>query len=168
MWLKMADEISRYIAAFRGRLQYKDITWWRHQMETFSALLALCVGNSPATSPVAGEFPTQSPVTRSFDVFFDLGLNKRLSKRPWGWWFQTISWSLWRHRNDLIAVISLLTLANRWSYIFVHGAPAPLSYEVQHFCNDHFITIWKKWRHNEPAGVWNRRCLNCLLNCWFR
>ena len=42
-------------------------TWWRHQMETFSALLALCAGNSPVT----GEFPSQRPVTRSFDVFFD-------------------------------------------------------------------------------------------------
>ena len=40
--------------------------WWRHQMETFSALLAICAGNSP----VPGEFPTQRPVTRSFDVFF--------------------------------------------------------------------------------------------------
>ena len=44
-------------------------------METFSALLALCAGNSPST----GEFPTQRPVTRSFDVFFDLRLKKRLS-----------------------------------------------------------------------------------------
>ena len=44
-------------------------------METFSALLAICVGNSP----VPGEFPSQRPVTRSFDVFFDLDLNKRLS-----------------------------------------------------------------------------------------
>ena len=44
-------------------------------METFSALLAICAGNSP----VPGEFPTQRPVTRSFDVFFDLRLNKRLS-----------------------------------------------------------------------------------------
>ena len=40
-------------------------------METFSALLVLCAGNSPAT----GEFPAQRPVTRSFDVFFDLRLN---------------------------------------------------------------------------------------------
>ena len=46
-----------------------------------------------------GEFPTQRPVTRSFDVFFHLRLNKRLSKQPWGWWFETPSWSLWRHRN---------------------------------------------------------------------
>ena len=27
------------------------------------------------------------PVTRSFDVFFDLRLNKQLSKQWWGWWF---------------------------------------------------------------------------------
>ena len=37
-----------------------------------------------------GEFPTQRPVTRSFDVFFHLRLNKRLSKQPWGWWFETL------------------------------------------------------------------------------
>ena len=43
----------------------RGIVWWRHQMETFSALLALCAGNSPMT----GEFPAQRPVTRSFDVF---------------------------------------------------------------------------------------------------
>ena len=59
-------------------------TWWRHQMETFSASLTLCAGNSP----VAGEFPAQSPVTRSFDGFFGLRLNKRLSEQSWGWWFE--------------------------------------------------------------------------------
>ena len=51
--------------------------WWRHQMETFSALLALCAGNSP----VIGEFPAQRPVTLNFDVLVDLRLNKRLSKQ---------------------------------------------------------------------------------------
>ena len=75
---------------------YTDKTWWRHQMETFSALLAICAGNSP----VPGEFPTQRPVTRSFDVYFDLRPNKRLSKQSWGWRFETLSCSLWRHRNE--------------------------------------------------------------------
>ena len=69
--------------------------WWRHQMETFSVLLAICAGNSPVT----GEFPTQRPVTRSFDVFFDLRLNKQLSKQSWGWWFETPLWPLCRHCN---------------------------------------------------------------------
>ena len=50
------------------------LTWWRHQMETYSALLAFCAGNSP----VSGEFPTQRPVTRGFDVFFDLRLNETI------------------------------------------------------------------------------------------
>ena len=68
---------------------------WRHQMETFSALLTICAGNSPVT----GEFHTQRSVTRSFDVFFDLSLNKRLSKQSWGWWFETPSRPLRRHRN---------------------------------------------------------------------
>ena len=67
----------------------------RHHMETFSALLALCVGNSVVT----GAFPTQRPETRSFGVFFDLRLNKRLSKQSRGWWFETPSRSLWRHCN---------------------------------------------------------------------
>ena len=70
--------------------------WWRHQMETFSMSLALCVGNSP----VNDEFPTQRPVTWSYDVFFDLRLNKGLSKQWWGWWFKTLSCSLWRHCNE--------------------------------------------------------------------
>ena len=62
-----------------------------------SALLAICAGNSP----VPGEFPAQRPVTRSFDVFFDLRLNKRLSKQSWGLWFETLSRQIWRHRNVL-------------------------------------------------------------------
>ena len=70
-------------------------SWWRHQMETFSALLALCTGNSPVT----GEFPAQRPVTRSFDVFFDLHRNKRLNKQSRRWCFETPSRSLWRHCN---------------------------------------------------------------------
>ena len=73
------------------------LPWWRHQMETFSALPALCAGNSP----VPGEFPAQRPVTRSLDVFFDLRLNKRLSKQSWGWWFETLSCPLWRHCDGI-------------------------------------------------------------------
>ena len=72
--------------------------WWcRHQLETFSALLAICAGNSPVT----GEFPSQRPVTRSFDVFCDLRLNNRLSKPIVRWWFETPSLPLWRQYNVL-------------------------------------------------------------------
>ena len=47
----------------------------------------------------SGQFPAQRPVTGSFNVFFDLRLNKRFSKQPWGWWFETPLWSLWRQCN---------------------------------------------------------------------
>ena len=63
-----ADSLWAWISHPKGQ------SWWRHQME-FSALLALCAGNSPVT----GEFPARMPVTWSFDVFFHLRLNKRLS-----------------------------------------------------------------------------------------
>ena len=88
------DEFTTVHWLRHGRIPYAS-SWWRHQMETFSALLAICAGNSP----VPGEFPTQRPVTRSFDVCFDLCLNKRLSKQSWGWWFETLSCPLWRHNN---------------------------------------------------------------------
>ena len=77
-----------------------------------------------------GEFPAQRPVTRSFDVFFDLRVNKRLSKQPRGWRLETPSWSLWRHRNvwkmnDMITyqsgrspkVVALISATNFSSYI---------------------------------------------------
>ena len=84
------------------------------------ALLAICVGNSPVPS----EFPAQRPVTRSFDVFFNLRLNKRLSKQSWGWWFETLSRPLWRHRNVEKLHSSL-----------------PITYQIfysklTHFCNE--------------------------------
>ena len=57
--------------------RFTSMAWWRQQMETFSALLAICAGSSPVT----GEFPAQGPVVWSFDVFFDLRLNKQWSKQ---------------------------------------------------------------------------------------
>ena len=92
---KISEFEIRYIFFLFQRICIWKCSWWRHQMETFSALLVLCSGNSPVT----GEFPAQRPVTRSFDVFFDLRLNKRLSKQSWGWWFETPSRPLWRHCN---------------------------------------------------------------------
>ena len=114
------------------------IAWWRHQMETFSAILTICTGNSL----VIGEFPAQRPVTRSFDVFFDLRPNKRLSKQSWGWWFETPSCPLCRHCNGtqsqawklmalllgikyiskwILAWISNCILIKLWNAVIKHG-----------------------------------------------
>ena len=66
-----------------------DVIKWKH----FPRYWHLC-----------GEFTglrwiPRTPVTRGFGVFLDLRMNKRLSKQPWGWWFQTLSRPLWRHCN---------------------------------------------------------------------
>ena len=75
--------------------------WWRHRMETFSALLALCAGNSPVT----GEFPAQRPVTRSFDVFFDLRLKN-------GWVNNRQAGDLRRHRSHYDVIVMSWKIAH--------------------------------------------------------
>ena len=82
--------------AYRWKRPYPLNTWLRHQMYTFSALLAICAGNSPAS----GELPAQRPVTQSFDVFFDLCINKQLKKQSRGGWLETLSRPLWRHCHE--------------------------------------------------------------------
>ena len=99
-WLLRHTKCHELIGPGRCGWNSKSFTaWWRHQMERFSALLAICAGNLPVPS----EFPTQRPVTRSFDVYFDLRHSKWLSKQSWGWWFETPSSPLWRHRNGTVA-----------------------------------------------------------------
>ena len=74
------------------------VIWWRHQMETFSELMALCAGihRSAVNSPHKGQWC-------GVLVFsFIYALSKRLRKRSWDWWFETPSRPLWRHCNDLI------------------------------------------------------------------
>ena len=90
-------------------------SWWQHQTETFSALLALYAGNSPVT----GEFPTHRPGTRSLDVFGDLRLNKRLNKQSWGWWFKTPSLPLWRHCNVIWKTEFSLHLPGQMTYLWL-------------------------------------------------
>ena len=112
-----------------------SITWWRHQMETFSALLAICAGNSP----VPGDFPAQRPVTRRFDVFFDLRLNKRLSKQSWGWWFDTLSCSLWRHRNVYFTGYHGKYATTMWFCFGVEWTPLLIVYEHLTHPSTHYV-----------------------------
>ena len=116
--------------------------WWRHQMETFSALLAICAGNSP----VPGEFPTQRPVTRSFDVYFDLRPNKRLSKQSWGWWFETLSAPFWRHRNESVNNVkstSMSLLHMFREYCRIRRASVNLPFH---------LIVWNPWHVNFGNG----------------
>ena len=90
-WLNFIEMFSTPKIKMQCKLK-----WRRHQMETIGALPALCAGNSP----VIGEFPSQRPMTRSYDVFFHLRLNDGWVKQSWGWWFETPSRSLWRNVNE--------------------------------------------------------------------
>ena len=82
--------------------------WWRHQMETFPRYWSFVRGihRSPVNSPHKGQWRG----TLMFSLI--CALNKRLSKQPWGWWFETTSLSLWRHCNE----------KSRYRRIFVKGA----------------------------------------------
>ena len=75
-------------------------------METFSALLVFCAGNSPVTD----EFPTQRPATRSFGFLFDPRLDQQLSKQWSRWWFETPSRSLWCRCNGFQGISTLYSL----------------------------------------------------------
>ena len=86
-------------------LQHKDITWKctaLFMMTSLNGNILRVSGHLCGDSPAPDEFPAQRPVMRSFDVFFDLRLNKRLSKQSWGWLFETPSCPLWRHSNEIM------------------------------------------------------------------
>ena len=137
-------ECVTYVKHFFTETLPSHNTWWRHQMETFSALLAICAGNSP----VPGEFPAQRPVTRSFDFFFDLRPDKRLSKQPWGWWFETSLWSLCRQCNKnvnldhYLCFLQLLDRNKSWTNMNAYNLNMEASIGRLHTWNvsQHYIT----------------------------
>ena len=100
-----------------------------------------------------GEFPTQRPVTRSFDVFFDIRLNKRLSKQPWGWWFETLSWSLWYHCNVLMHWrYCSLALSHWYKYLSTRSTKC---------CHK----IWSAFDQNQRKPIWNHNTMCDNQNC---
>ena len=139
---------------------------WNHQPLLFLYMMTSSNGNIfRVTGPLCGEFtgpgefPAQRPVTRSLDVFFDLRLNKRLSKQPRGWWFETSSWSLWCHCNvnDCLGynqrkhqMLALLGLCEG-NPLVIGGFPLQRASNVK--------MISKSWRHYDQQ-------LTCFH--WFR
>ena len=158
--------------------------WWCHQMETIFALLALCAGNSPVT----GEFPAQRPVKRSFDVFFDLWLNKRLSKHSWGWLFEMPSCSFWCHCNSLLhfeghclcfnvitlyhpccnmqwhAKISYRILSScLWVFFFCSSGQSPAEADFNLLDTARKVELYGIRMH--PAKVWRELNQRCVYYC---
>ena len=122
------------------------------------------------TGPLCGEFtghrwiPGHRPVTRSFDVFFDLCLNKRLSKQWWGWWFETPSHPLWRHSN----VMCLKEILSCWT----HDRKSSLHYwwtgnPLATSCDHHKRLVIRSFGaplHCRPDNLFNKQ----LSYLWFQ
>ena len=104
-------------------------------------------GGGGGCSPVTGEFPTQRPATRSFDVFFDLPLNKRLGKQSRHRWFQTPWRSLWRHCNNIE------NIEIRVTGLCAGNSPVTGEYPAQMASNAENVSIW--WRHCGISLWWN-------------
>ena len=64
-------------------------------------------------------------VTRSFDVFFDLRLKKRLSKQRWSWWCKTV----------MGKVICYNIIRNKISVV-----SCPILFVLTWFCHSHWWT----------------------------
>ena len=117
--------------------------WWRHQMGTFSASLAICAGKSPVT----GEFPAQRPVTWSFDVFLICTrIHGRVNNGEAG--------DLRRHRTDNNVTVMSFWRNCRQSYEISVLAVPELPVQPVTECNKtyiflvlsvtmHTISLWK-------------------------
>ena len=105
-----ADDISKYIS-FNENVQNFILTSLQFVSKVLIHDAVIKWKNFPRYWPgnllFTGEFPSQRPVTRRFDVFFDQRLNKRLSKQSWGWWFEMPLRPLWHYCNMMINQIWL-------------------------------------------------------------
>ena len=129
------------------------VSWWCHQMETFSALLTICAGNSVVT----GEFPAQRPVTRTFDVFFDLHMKNG--------WVNTseagdlrrnlahyeVTVMVWQKRSRLVWLLSyILCNLHHWlQMIYFIFTPSYV-----------YISFLK-----EPTDVSDRKIISVAIHC---
>ena len=114
----------------RGLVSHDDVIKWKH---------------FPRYWPfVRGIHRSQRPVTRSFDVFFDLRPNKRLSKQSRGWWLETPSRSLWHHCNELInANINRILFHKTYMFQFPRAGDCLLI----------FVFLWRVAASTSPDDI---------------
>ena len=136
--------------------------------------------NFRVTGSLCGEFPSQKPVRRRFDVFFDLCLNKLLSIQPRRWCSETQWRSLWRHCSEILPRNPLRWRHNgcysvsnhqphdcllnclfrlrskKTSKLYVTGlcagnSPGTGEFSAQMASNEENVSIW--WRHNVHTAL---------------
>ena len=94
MWFKVFTSLLINQTIMHTSPWHDDVMKWRHFPRYWPFVRG--IHRSPVNSP-----HSQRPVTRTFDVFFDLSLNKHLTKHSRHWWFETPSHPLWRHFNEM-------------------------------------------------------------------
>ena len=156
-----------------GHHRCEYMPWWRHQVEAFSTLLAFCAWNSPT----AGEFPAQKPLTRSFDIFFDLGLNQRLNKQWRRRWFETPSRSLWRHCYAQTQYGFLKEKRNVFFFYIPYSPNGHRDNEILYGNNQHCEAWWRiyasvNWLCTDLSTV-HHQAITCCHDknnqtCWFK
>ena len=129
LWYKLQPSRPLWLdSPSSGACGRQEVTDWLQYMMTSSN------GNiSRVTCPLSGEFPAQRPVTRSFDVLFDLRPNKWMKKQSWGCLFQMPSCSLWRHCNDNFQVSKHLFIS------MILSSVLPMQHTINH-------TKWPLWQ----------------------
>ena len=144
--------------------RYNMMTSWTGNI---FALLDLCA----EISPITGEFPAERPVTRSCGVFFDLRLNKWLSKQSWGCWFVTPLGSLWRHCNEITRYrcnnpnTCCADDMNKWNlYLYFYHSVTPVAHSKDivytRWCDESGILI----KDRQLSKCHRHRMLNLVLH----
>ena len=110
--------------------EHDNVMTWKRMMTSSNGNIFRVTGPLCEEFTGPGEFPTQRPMTRSFDVFFDLRLNKRLNKQPWGWWFETPSWSIWCQCNGFPHHWYFVRVNFRWPVDYPPKKPVVQRYDV--------------------------------------
>ena len=178
-------DVNKDIATHSGWMMQFDCewchhwfrSWWRHQMETFSALLALCARNSLVT----GEFPSQRPVTRSFDVLIDLSwVNNRDTgdlRRHWAHYDVIVMITAWRQplsnaeplSETLLTIVCLGTNASENSitlWIFFQDNLFGNTANLQPFSRPNEFRMRSKSQMNDyPLSCGSRVLPVCVIRC---
>ena len=142
-------------------------TWWqgrhfrhswhmRHPQLYVSGKRPMSMGLNYNKASWCHEMETFSASDMELWCFFDLRLNKRLSKHSWGWWFETLSCPLWRHCNDQSQLLATVE----------HTSDPRKGHDglwlwVQHTVRCHYNTVnfYKRHPIARPLG----RGMGCLL-----
>ena len=136
-------------------LRHDDVIKWKHFLRYWSFF----EGNPPVTDGL----PSQRQVTRSFDIFFDLRLNKQLIKLSGHWWFETPLRSLWRHCNGKI-LGKLVTMEQNVSiYTLMNWDITGFSEVLLKMIKNDSCEVWGNWWPYIHPWILNEGAIQLLI-----